>query len=62
MSAVLSMPPGYYDALKRLTAEVSGVRIGDNYQFIIETRLAYIARTEGYALSLIHISEPTRPY
>ena len=48
MSAVLSMPSGYYDALKRLTAEVSGVRMGDNYQFLIETRLASIARKEGY--------------
>jgi len=54
MSAVLSMPPGYYDALKRLTAEVTGIRLEDNYQFIIETRLASIARKEGYA-SLIEM-------
>lgn len=54
MSAVLSMPPGYYDALKRLTAEVSGIKLGDNYQFIIETRLAVIARKEGFA-SLIEM-------
>ena len=49
MSSVLSMRPGFYDALKRLTAEVSGIRMGDNFKFIIETRLAPVARTEGYA-------------
>lgn len=48
MSAVLSMPPGYYDALKRLTAEVSGVVLDDDYPFTIETRLSVLARLEGY--------------
>ena len=49
MSTVLSMPLGYYDALKRLTAEVSGVVMTEGYQFTIETRLSVIAREEGYA-------------
>lgn len=48
MSAALSMPSGYYDALKRLTAEVSGVTMGDNYHFTVETRLTALARLEGY--------------
>ncbi|MEP6343896.1 MAG: CheR family methyltransferase [Maricaulaceae bacterium] len=48
MSAVLSMPSGYYDALKRLTAEVSGVVLDDDYPFTIETRLSVLARLEGY--------------
>jgi chemotaxis protein methyltransferase CheR len=48
MSAVLSMPDGYYGALKRLTAEVAGVVLADDYKFTIETRLSVLARTEGY--------------
>ena len=48
MSDALSMPLGYYDALKRLTAEVSGVSMSENYQFTIETRLTALARLEGY--------------
>ena len=49
MSNVLSMPAGYYDALRRLTAEVSGVLLGDtDYKFTIETRLAVLARAEGF--------------
>lgn len=49
MSAVLSMPLGYYDALKRLTSEVSGVALEDDYPFTIETRLSVLARNEGYS-------------
>jgi len=49
MSAILSMPLGYYDALKRLAAEVSGVVLDEDYQFTIETRLSVLAREEGYA-------------
>lgn len=48
MSSVLSMPLGYYDALKRLTAEVSGVVMEEGFQFTIETRLSLLAREEGY--------------
>jgi len=48
MSAVLSMPEGYYGALKRLTAEVAGVALEDDYKFTIETRLSVLAREEGY--------------
>jgi len=48
MSAVLSMPDGYYGALKRLTAEVAGVALDDDYKFTIETRLSVLARLEGY--------------
>lgn len=48
MSAVLSMPEGYYDALKQLTVEVAGVALDDDYPFTIETRLSILARAEGY--------------
>lgn len=48
MSAILSMPPVYYDALKRLTAQVAGVVLDDDYPFTIETRLSVLARVEGY--------------
>jgi len=48
MTAVLSMPDGYYGALKRLTAEVAGVVLEDDYKFTIETRLSVLARREGY--------------
>ena len=39
MSDALSMPLGYYDALKRLTAEVSGVSMSENYQSVSYTHL-----------------------
>jgi len=48
MTAVLSMPDGYYGALKRLTAEVAGVVLEEDYKFTIETRLSVLARREGY--------------
>ncbi len=48
MSAVLSMPDGYYKALKRLASEVAGVALEDDYKFTIETRLSVLARMEGY--------------
>lgn len=48
MSVVLSMPPAYYDALKRLTAQVAGVVLDDDFPFTIETRLTVLARIEGY--------------
>lgn len=48
MSEVLSMPDGYYDALKRLTEEVAGIVLEDDYKFTIETRLSVLARLEGF--------------
>lgn len=44
----LSLSPSYYDALRRLTLELAGVHLGANHAFLIETRLARLAREEGY--------------
>ncbi len=48
MSAVLSLNPSYYEALKRLTLELAGVNLGTDHAFLIETRLSGLARTEGF--------------
>jgi len=48
MSAVFSLKPSYYKAIKRLTLEMSGVQLGDNHEFLIETRLSSLARQEGF--------------
>ncbi len=48
MSGTLSLKPSYYEALKRLTAELVGVKLGDDHAFLIETRLAALARKEGF--------------
>jgi len=48
MSAVLSLNPSYYEALKRLTLELAGVNLGADHAFLIETRLCGLARTEGF--------------
>ncbi|MGB0907358.1 MAG: CheR family methyltransferase [Maricaulaceae bacterium] len=48
MSAVLSLTPSYYEALKRLTLELAGVQLGDNHEFLIESRLSALARREGF--------------
>lgn len=48
MSAVLSLTPSYYEALKRLTLELAGVKLGSDHAFLIETRLSSLARTEGF--------------
>lgn len=48
MSAVLSLKPSYYEALKRLTLELAGVKLGANHKFLVETRLAAMARREGF--------------
>ena len=54
MSAVLSLNPSYYEALKRLTLELAGVKLGSDHAFIIETRLSSLAREEGFdSLSLM---------
>ncbi len=43
-----SLAPTYYDALRRLTLELAGVNLGANHAFLIETRLARLARREGF--------------
>ena len=48
MSAVLSLNPSYYEALRRLTLELAGVNLGANHAFLIETRLSSLARDEGF--------------
>ena len=48
MSAVLSLNPNYYEALKRLTLELAGVNLGSDHAFLIETRLSGLARSEGF--------------
>ncbi len=48
MSRVLSLRPSYYEALKRLTLELVGINLGANHPFLIETRLATLARKEGF--------------
>jgi len=48
MSAVLSLNPSYYEALKRLTLELAGVNLGANHAFLIETRLSSLSRNEGF--------------
>ncbi|PHR59744.1 MAG: hypothetical protein COA43_08605 [Robiginitomaculum sp.] len=48
MSAVLSLQPSYYEALKRLTLELAGVRLGDDHTFLVETRLSALSRKEGF--------------
>ncbi|MEE9273570.1 MAG: CheR family methyltransferase [Robiginitomaculum sp.] len=49
MSCVLSLSPTYYRALKRLTLELAGIRLGDDHRFLVETRLSALARKEGFA-------------
>ncbi|WP_026942461.1 CheR family methyltransferase [Hellea balneolensis] len=48
MSAVLSLNPTYYEALKRLTLELAGVNLGSDHAFLIETRLSSLSRKEGF--------------
>ncbi len=48
MSGSLSLKPSYYEALKRLTAELVGIKLGDDHAFLVETRLAALARKEGF--------------
>ena len=49
MRGGLSLEPSYYEALRRLTLELAGVRMGSDHAFLVETRLAGLAREEGYA-------------
>ena len=53
----LSLAPSYYDALRRLTLELAGVNLGANHAFLVETRLARLAREKGYASLDIMINE-----
>jgi chemotaxis protein methyltransferase CheR len=48
MSGALSLRPSYYEALKSLTLELAGVKLGNDHTFLIETRLSALARKEGY--------------
>lgn len=48
MSAALSLKPSYYEALKRLTLELAGIKLGTNHEFLVETRLTGLARREGF--------------
>lgn len=48
MSRVLSLNASYYEALKRLTLELAGVKLGSDHAFLVETRLSALARREGF--------------
>lgn len=48
MRGALSLKPSYYEALRRLTLQLAGVRMGSDHAFLVETRLANLARKEGF--------------
>lgn len=48
MSEALTLKPSYYEALRRLTLELAGIKLGSDHRFLIETRLRTLARQEGY--------------
>lgn len=48
MSSVLSLKPTYYEALRQLTLQLAGVRMGSDHAFLVETRLSSLARKEGF--------------
>jgi len=48
MRGALSLDPSYYEALKRLTLELAGVKLGSDHAFLIETRLSTLSRQEGF--------------
>ena len=43
-----SLKREYYDALRQLTLELAGIHLGRDHAFLIETRLAGLARSEGF--------------
>ena len=43
-----SLKHEYYDALRQLTLELAGIQLGRDHAFLIETRLASLARAEGF--------------
>lgn len=49
MSNVRTLKSGYYEALRRLTLELAGIKLGEDSEFLVETRLGALARQEGYA-------------
>jgi len=49
MGQVRSLEPAYYEALRRLTLELAGVKLGINTDFYVETRLSSLAKERGYA-------------
>lgn len=53
----LSLAPSYYDALRRLTLELSGINLGANHAFLVETRLSRLAREKGYVTLDVMIDE-----
>ncbi len=48
MSNVFTLERSYYQALKRLTLELAGVKLGEDHKFLVETRLSALARKEGF--------------
>jgi len=48
MRNALTLNSSYYEALKRLTLELAGVKLGADHAFLVETRLAEVARREGF--------------
>lgn len=48
MRGALTLKPTYYEALRRLTLQLAGVRMGSDHAFLVETRLSSLARTEGF--------------
>jgi len=48
MASAHTLKREYYDALRQLTLELSGIQLGRDHTFQIETRLAGLAREEGY--------------
>ncbi|MGB3455534.1 MAG: CheR family methyltransferase [Litorimonas sp.] len=44
----MSLRPPYYEALRRLTLQLAGVQMGSDHAFLVETRLASLARKEGF--------------
>lgn len=57
MRGGLTLNTSYYEALKRLTLELAGVNLGSNHAFLVETRLARLAREEGYPSLEAMVSE-----
>lgn len=48
MAGVRSLQPGYYEALRRLTLEIAGIKLGADTDFLVETRLSSLASRQGY--------------
>ena len=46
--AAKSLKREYYEALRQLTLELAGIHLGRDHTFLVETRLAGLARAEGF--------------